>query len=127
MLTATKDGNKKRTDLADVEMDAVPIQLPAEAGRGPLKRRQAAPIIAQNSSLQYQAGLFDVITTFFPGLVADSATVYTATSLLTVLPTAVPIWMCKACLAPSNAIVVRPVSVIGPTGVISPPPGYLVI
>ncbi|KAL8670908.1 MAG: hypothetical protein Q9168_004575 [Polycauliona sp. 1 TL-2023] len=114
-------GDKKRTDLADIAMDATPIQLPPEAGRGPLRKRQTAP----DDTLIYQAGLFDVKTTSFAGLVSDSATICTATNLTTTITTTVPIWLCTACPTPYNAIFVSPVSVIGPPGIPSPPPGYL--
>ncbi|KAL8685335.1 MAG: hypothetical protein Q9224_005858, partial [Gallowayella concinna] len=117
-----RPGDKKRTDLQDIAMDATPIQLP---GRGPLRKREAAPDTTTTSLLQYQAGLFDVKTTSFDSLTSDSVTVCTATSSSNVITTTVPIWSCTACPAPYNAIFVSPVSVIGPPGIPSPPPGYL--
>ncbi|KAL8802308.1 MAG: hypothetical protein Q9182_003886 [Xanthomendoza sp. 2 TL-2023] len=120
-----RPGDKKRTDLQDIAMDATPIQLPAEAGRGPLRKREAAPNVTSTSLLQYQAGLFDVKTTSIDNLKSDSATVCTATSSLEVITTTIPIWSCTACSEPYNAIFVSPVSVVGSPGVPSPPPGYL--
>ncbi|KAL8634532.1 MAG: hypothetical protein Q9228_007873, partial [Teloschistes exilis] len=46
-----KAGDKQRTNIPDITMDATPIQLPPEAGRGPLKKREDAPNNTASSSL----------------------------------------------------------------------------
>lgn len=104
-------------------MDATPIVLPAEAGRPPLKRDAASAVSAPAA---YQIGLFDVKTISVSGLTTDSATTCTATSASVVITTTVPIWSCTSCPTAYNAIFVSPVSIGGPVGVPSPPPGYQV-
>ncbi|KAL8685163.1 MAG: hypothetical protein Q9224_005936, partial [Gallowayella concinna] len=85
-----RPGDMKRTDLPDIAMDATPILLPPEAGRGPLKKREAAPDTTTTSLLQYQAGLFDVKTASFDSLTADSVTPLTAGADMKVTPVSLP-------------------------------------
>ena len=124
VLIRAQDTDKPRNFLPDIAMDAVPIVLPPEAGRPPMKR-DTLPSGAI-SSVGYQKGLFEVKTTSISDLTADSATICTATSASVVITTTVPIWSCSSCSTPYNAIVVSPVSIVGSAGIPSPPPGYKV-
>ena len=73
---------------------------------------------------QFQQGDFVVKTISVSPLTADSATACTATSGTELITTTVPVWQCTDCPTPYNAIFASPVTVWGPPGVPSPPPGY---
>lgn len=123
VLIRAQNTDKPRNFLPEIAMDAVPILLPQEAKRSPLKR-DTLPSRGL-SSIGYQKGVFEVKTTSISDLSAESAT-YTATSASALITTTVPIWSCSSCPAPYNAIFVSPVSVAGSAGIPSPLPGYKV-
>ena len=123
-----QDTDKPRDFIPDIALDAVPINLPAAAGRPPLKRDAPSSITTSNtqpsSTLVYQQGDFNVETLSIRNLTGNSATACKATSSSQIITTTVPVWTCTSCPTPYNALFVSPISVRGPAGIPSPPPGY---